>query len=367
MGNRIRFGIIGSGWRAMYYVRIAQKLSEVFEVAAVVCRTPEKAERITKEFGVRTVLSPQECIDLKPDFVVVAVDKMHIAEVAMEWADYGFAVLSETPAGMDRETLRKLMEAGKRGAKLVSAEQYRYYPEHAALLKLLETGIIGTRHSLYLSEAHEYHGISLIRGYLGLSPEEPFTVQAREWSFPTVETMSRYEKYTDGRIADRKRMAALFAYANGTFCLYDFDSEQYRSPIRGSYLRLSAERGEIDGYTVRWLDEANAAHCEALDIKTRIVATGDPNPNFAEIEEVVSVTLGDTVLYEPEFGLHGLSRDEAAIAHMLGKMKAYAEGTGEAPYSLADALTDAYGAILLREASAEGTVEEADMPGFLGM
>jgi hypothetical protein len=52
---------------------------------------------------------------------------------------------------------------------------------------------------------------------------------------------------------------------------------------------------------------------------------------------------------------------------MLGKMKAYAEGTGEAPYSLADALTDAYGAILLREASAEGTVEEADMPGFLGM
>jgi hypothetical protein len=162
-------------------------------------------------------------------------------------------------------------------------------------------------------------------------------------------------------------MAALFAYANGTFCLYDFDTEQYRSPIRGSYLRLSGERGEIDGYTVRWLDETNTAHCEALDIQTRVVKTGDPNPNFAEIEEVVSISLGDTVLYEPEFGLNGLSRDEAAIAHMLGKMKAYAEGTGEAPYSLADALTDAYGAILLREASAEGTVEEADMPGFLGM
>jgi hypothetical protein len=91
------------------------------------------------------------------------------------------------------------------------------------------------------------------------------------------------------------------------------------------------------------------------------VKTGDPNPNFAEIEEVVSITLGDTILYEPEFGLHGLSKDEAAIAHMLGKMKAYAEGTGEAPYSFTDALADAYGAILLREASAEGTVKTAHL------
>ena len=46
---------------------------------------------------------------------------------------------------------------------------------------------------------------------------------------------------------------------------------------------------------------------------------------------------------------------------MLGKMKAYAEGTGEAPYSSADALADAYGAVLLREASAEGTVKTADI------
>lgn len=362
--GKIRFCIIGSGWRAMYYVRIAQKISDVFEAAAVVCRKPEKAEMITRRFGVNTVLSPQEGIALHPDFVVVAVDKLHTAQVAMEWAGYGFAVLAETPAGMDRETLELLKQKVKQGAKIVSAEQYRYYPEYSAVLNLLKTGVTGTPHSLYLSLAHEYHGISLMRALLGLDASEPYTVQAREWSFPTVETMSRYERFTDGQLADKKRMAALFAFENGRYCLYDFDSEQYRSPIRGSHMRLSGERGEICGHTVRWLDENNLPHCETIQITTRLVKTDDDNPNFELIEETVSVTCGDLVLYEPEFGLCGLSSDEAAIAHMLGMMPAYAKGEGEAPYLLEEAVADAYGAILLREAAAQGIVKQADMKEY---
>ena len=364
MNEIIRFAIIGSGWRAKYYIRIAQKIPERFEVAAVVCRRPEKAEHIMHEFGVPAVLSPQECMDRNPDFVVVAVDKPHIAEVAAEWLGYGFAVLAETPAAMDRETLEELKELERHHAKLVFAEQYRFVPENAAVLKLLDAGLIGTPHSLYLSLAHEYHAVSLMRAFLQRSIRSSFTVRAKEWVFPTAETLSRYERFTDGRMADKKRMAALFEFADGTFCLYDFDSEQYRSPIRGSHMRLTGSRGEICGNTVRWLDENNTPHCEILKTETRIVKTNDPNPNFESIEEAVSVSLGQKILYEPEYGLCGLSRDDAAIAHMLGMMNDYARGRGNPPYPLRDAIADAYAAILLREAAAEGVLKEADMLSY---
>ena len=364
MNEMIRFGIIGSGWRAKYYIRIAKKISERFEVAAVVCRRPEKAEQITREFGVPAVLSPQECMDRKPDFVVVAVDKPHVAQVAAEWLGYGFAVLAETPAATDRETLENLKELERQHAKLVFAEQYRFVPENAAVLKLIDSGLIGTPQSLYLSLAHEYHAASLMRAFLQQSVRSSFTVRAKEWIFPTAETLSRYERFIDGRTADKKRTAALFDYADGTFCLYDFDAEQYRSLIRGTHMRITGSRGEICGNTVRWLDENNTPHCEILKTETRIVKTGDPNPNFESIEEAVSVSLGQKQLYEPEFGLCGLSRDDAAIAHMLGMMKDYAEGRGNPPYPLKEAIADAYTAILLREAAAEGVVKEADMLSY---
>jgi hypothetical protein len=56
--------------------------------------------------------------------------------------------------------------------------------------------------------------------------------------------------------------------------------------------------------------------------------------------------------------------DEAAIAHMLGMMKDYAKDSGNPPYPLKDAIADAYAAILLRKAAAEGVLKEADMLSY---
>ena len=49
---------------------------------------------------------------------------------------------------------------------------------------------------------------------------------------------------------------------------------------------------------------------------------------------------------------------------MLGMMKDYTEGRGNPPYPLKEAIADAYTAILLREAAAEGVVKEADMLSY---
>lgn len=68
-----------------------------------------------------------------------------------------------------------------------------------------------------------------MRAYLGIRPDENFTVSGKMYEFPTTETLTRYEQFTDGRIANKKRCVAAFEYDCGKTAWYDFDSEQYRS------------------------------------------------------------------------------------------------------------------------------------------
>lgn len=49
---KLRFIVVGSGWRSLFYWRIAQALPERFELCAMLCRTEEKAEKMHQEYGV---------------------------------------------------------------------------------------------------------------------------------------------------------------------------------------------------------------------------------------------------------------------------------------------------------------------------
>ena len=181
---KYHFIIIGSGWRALYYVRVAKALSEIFSLDAMYCRTQEKADLIAGQYQIHTTTSIEECVAYKPDFAVVAVKKDAICDVSMEWLDRGITVLSETPAALDTDSLNKLYSYYKCGKKQVVAEQYREYPNIKASLKLINEGIIGDVSCANVSLAHEYHGISLIRAFLGVNPGEKYTVSAKTYEFP---------------------------------------------------------------------------------------------------------------------------------------------------------------------------------------
>ena len=338
--EKIRFAIVGSGWRSLYYVRIAKALPEIFELTAMVCRKPEKAEKLAKEYGIRTTCSPKECMDSKPDFVVVAVSKAAIADVSAEWMERGFPVLSETPAFRTKEQEKRLKDLISRGGKHTTAEQYRKYPTVSALLKALESGIIGERDYCMVSYAHEYHGASLIRAFLGLSPVVSFTVRASTFAFPTAETLSRYEKFTDGRISPKKRTLAILSFENGKAALYDFDGEQYRSPIRANMIKVQGRRGEFAGDTFSYLDDKNEPAQESLVIKSRLVRRDTDNPNFMKIREITEISFRGGIVYTPPFGLCGLSEDETAMALVLKETGLYAKGCGENPCPFEEAAAD---------------------------
>ena len=359
--GKYHFIIIGAGWRALYYVRIAKAMPDIFCLDAVYCRTQEKADKIAREYQIHTTTSNEECAAYKPDFAVIAVNKAEICNVAVEWMDRGITVLSETPAALDIEALKKLYGYYKAGKKQVVAEQYREYPSNKAALRLIGSGIIGDVNCMNISLAHEYHGVSLMRAYLGIRPDENFTVSGKMYEFPTTETLTRYEQFTDGRVANKKRCVAAFEYDCGKTAWYDFDSEQYRSPIRKNTVKVQGIRGEMIDDRIYYLDKNNKGQADQIITGFHITRTDNPNPNLSEIYEVEKISCVGKVLYEPQWGLRGLSEDETAVATLMIKTALYNRDEAPAPYSVEDAIADAYAAILLKEAVKTGKCIRSDM------
>ena len=349
--ERTRIIIVGSGWRSLYYVRIAKALPQRFELCAMLCRTEQKAQRMASENGIYTTTSEEECMAMKPDFVVVVVNKASIAEVSIHWLEAGFCVLSETPAALDVKTLDRLWDFRE---KLVVNEQYRQYPIYRALLKVADSGILGGRSCLNISLAHEYHGASLMRAFLDIKQSEQFTVTAKTYEFPTTETLTRQDLFLDGRVALKKRTVATFCFESGKVAFYDFDGEQYRSPIRKNTLKLQGVRGEIIDDTFNYLDDSNRGKSSDIEISSRKVETEYENPNLHIVDEVTGIEFEGKLVYEPPFGLCGLAQDETAMATMMGKTALFAKGLGPSPYPLEEALQDAYTMILMQIAIETG-------------
>lgn len=357
--SKYRFAIIGSGWRAQYYVRVAKALPNLFELSTMYCRNEEKAAEIRSGFSIPATTSEEECAAMKPDFIVAAVSKTAGAETAMRWMERGFPVLCETPAGPDPETLNRLWLCHEQGQKLVIAEQYFLYPFYSSLLKLVKSGIIGNLNCLNISLAHEYHAASLIRAFLGISPDMPFSVSAKTYSFPVTETRNRYEEFFDGRVSLKNRMLANFVFANGQAAFYDFDSEQYHSKIRKNTWKIQGTRGEILNREAVYLNSNNEAEKADLRIESRQIIRDFANPNPEFSEEVTGIYFQDKQLYEPPFGLCGLSQDETAVAQLMLKTAEYAKGIAEQPYPLEEALQDAYMAVLMKKSEETGKPVES--------
>lgn len=348
--QKIRYAVIGSGWRSLFYGRIAQALPQQFELTALYCRTEEKAARLQQEYGLPATSREADVADSRPDFVVSAVSKQNMAPVVRQWLDRGFGVLSETPAALTREELDTLWRMQQAGARVQVAEQYRFYPYYTAVLRLMDSGLLGEPVSAYLSAMHDYHAAGMLRGLLGLGREE-FRVTGNTFRVPVTDTRTRTEVLTEGRVVMKEQRQALFEYESGRTGSYDFMSDQYRSPIRPRTLRLRGTRGELDGREVCWLNQANLPEWDTLDIRQ------DPSG------EVLGITFRGRELYAPLFGRCGLPEDETAIARMLVGMKRYME-TGEEIYPLADALEDAYTALLMTSpAVTPGTGLEQETTG----
>lgn len=105
----IRFGVVGSGWRTQFFLRLARMAPEYMAVSGVVTRTAERGAEIEATWGVPTF---RTLLDLatatKSDFVVASVPWSVTPQVTTEAVALGLHVLAETPPAPDAAGLREL-------------------------------------------------------------------------------------------------------------------------------------------------------------------------------------------------------------------------------------------------------------------
>jgi predicted dehydrogenase len=328
-----RFGLVGSGWRSEFFVRLARQLPERLSVSGVVTRSAERGAEVESRWGVPAYRSVEEMLTAERlDFVIPSVPWPVTPVVTKELVELGVPVLAETPPAADLDGLRDLWSAVGSSGLVQVAEQYPHMPGHAARLALVREGVIGEVTSVQISSTHLYHAVSLIRHMLGAGFGET-TVRAQSFSAPLADPLSR-----DGWTGDSspKKMATTIAtleFPEG-MGLYDFTDNQWWNPLRARRIVIRGSMGElVDDRVVRLVDPSSPVESHLIRRQTGI----DLNLEGFELDHI---SFDGRVVYRNEYQGARFSEDDLAVVSLLCQMTSWVRGEAPEPYSLADGCQD---------------------------
>ncbi|NUT48267.1 MAG: gfo/Idh/MocA family oxidoreductase, partial [Saccharothrix sp.] len=232
------FAIVGSGWRAEYFWRLAAAL-EGLECVGVVSRAP-------KELPVPVHLSLDDCLrHAEPDFVVTAVPWPVTPGLVVELVERRVPVLAETPPAPDLDGLRSLWAAVGGSGLVQVAEQYTRMPPQAARIAQVRSGVIGEPTRADVSSTHQYHAVSLLRTYLGVG-RGPVEVRATRHTAPLADPITRdgWADPVQTRQATTTHATISFT-GEGKLGVYDFTDNQWHNQLLLRRLLVRGTRGEV--------------------------------------------------------------------------------------------------------------------------
>jgi predicted dehydrogenase len=327
------YGIVGSGWRAQFFLRLAALLPEHLRVAGVVTRSAASGARVEAAYGVPTHRDLDGLLATgRPDFVITAVPWETNPGLIRDLVNRRLHVLSETPPAPDLTGLRALW-ADIGGSGLVQvAEQYLLLPDHAVRLALVRRGVIGKATSAQVSSTHGYHAVSMLRGFLGVG-FEPARVSGAAFTAPLADPLSPAGWSYDDTPVDRTTTLATLNWG-GHSGLYDFTDNQWWNPLRARRVVIRGSLGEIvDDRVVRLVDARTplASHLERRE-------TGrDLNLEGRDLDHI---SFDGEVLWRGEYPDVRLADEELAITALLRRTGSWARGEESGPYPLAEACQD---------------------------
>ena len=331
------FATVGAGWRAEMFWRLAAGLDSVDCVGAVV-RSP-------RSLPVSTFGSLAECVEqARPDFIVTAVSWDANPGVITEAVGRGLPVLAETPPAPDADGLRRLWaEVGDSGLVQI-AEQYLLMPSHAARAEAVRRGIIGTPSQVQVSSTHMYHAVSLMRGLLGAG-RGPVTVRASRTTAALVDPLTRDGWTEDPDPKPATTIIATLDFGDGLSGLYDFTDNQWHNQLRFRRLLVRGSHGELrDDEVVRLTDPRTIVRSPLVRRQTGYDLDLD---GF----DTDTITLGGDVLYRNPYPGRRWMDEEIAMATLLERTAAWVQGSGPAPYPLAEGAQDQQVALAVEEAA----------------
>ena len=331
----VRFAIVGSGWRAAFFWRMAQVMPDRFEVTGVVSRTAERGAQVTARWGAPTHRSVGELLAAdRPELVVVSVPWAVTPEVIRELVAADVPVLAETPPAPDADGLRMLWsDVGPSGLVQV-AEHSPFLPAHQARARLVGDGVLGTVSQVQISSTHLHHAVAVIRRLLGVAADADVTVSAHQFEAPLVDPRSRagWTGATEARRA--VTTLAVLDAGDGRTALYDFTDNQWRNPLRVDRLVIRGSHGELlDDRVTHWVDPTTVVTSPVVRTQSGV----DQDMDGFDLEHL---TFEGRVLFRNPFVGARLADDDIAVATLLARSGAWVRGDGEPPYPLAEGSQD---------------------------
>jgi predicted dehydrogenase len=341
------FGLVGSGWRAEFFLRLARALPDRFRASGVVTRSEERGAEVTATWGVPTFRSVRELLAAdRHDVVIPCVPWQVTPSVTTELVELGAAVLAETPPAPDAEGLRALWRAVGSTGRVQVAEQYMLMPAHAARAEVVRRGVIGTATSVQVSSTHLYHAVSMIRSLLGVG-HVPARVVAQSFTSDLADPISP-RGWTDDLTPKPAATVIATLDFDGAVGLYDFTANQWWNPLRGRRIVIRGSLGEIvDERVVRVVDERTVV--ESPLVRNR--AGVDLDLRGVDLEHV---SFDGEVLWRNEFFGAGLSEDDIAVVDLLARTIAWSSDRGPAPYPLAEGCQDHLLSLAIQESARTG-------------
>ncbi|MDR3690993.1 MAG: Gfo/Idh/MocA family oxidoreductase [Fimbriimonas sp.] len=338
-----RFAIVGGGWRTEFFLRIARELPEEFEISGMLVRRSERAEELTRQWGVKTHTTLDTLLADKPDFAVTSLSWDSNPVFLKDLAERGVPVLSETPPAPKVEDMLPLTDLVKAGARIQVAEQYSFQPEHAARLSVIRSGVLGDVFQAQVSVCHGYHGISLIRRFLGID-FQPAKISAYRLPEVVIGGPDRNGRPPKEETTQRQNQLIATLDFGDRQAVFDFVGTMYHSYIRSHRVLVRGTRGEINFDDVRYLADFRTP-IEYTLRRVEAGHTGNLDGHFLQ-----GILAGERWAYRNPFPFARLMDDEIAIAACLRGMADYSQG-GPDIYSLAEACQDHYLSILMEESA----------------
>jgi predicted dehydrogenase len=178
-----------------------------------------------------------------PEMGVVSVAYPANGQVGLMAVEHGLHVLLETPIAHKLSEADAIIKVAKRkGLKIEVAEQFHRRPLEQIKLKLIESGLFGRVHTSFNDFAgHGYHGVSVLRSYLGFDAK-PVQVRGAVRKYPLAAHWSRLADTRGSRVETQEH--GLVEFEGGQLGIYHWTDVGYDSALRWwRSSRFLAEKG----------------------------------------------------------------------------------------------------------------------------
>ncbi len=271
----VRIALIGTSRRTSYlYWPLLRAMPEV-KLVSIWGRSADKARALGAQFGVPAYTDLDRLVrETGPEAGIVSVSYGANGQVGLMTVEAGLHALLETPIAHDlREADAIIAAAQQRGLKIEIAEQFHRRPLEQIKLKLIASGLFGRVHTSFNDFAgHGYHGISVMRSYLGFDAR-PVRVMGAVRQYDLAAYWSRLANNTQPRPETQEH--GIIEFEDDRLGLFHWTSVGYDSPLRWwRSSRFLAEKGM--GITVG----------VGLDVEERLslLAPGGEAPHFITLE-----------------------------------------------------------------------------------